>query len=212
MSLKQQLEGIRANTPKEAQAVFDSFIQNIEKSGIMNNIINHGDEIPDFSLPDHLGNIVSSSELLVHGPLVISFYRGAWCPYCNLELQSLQAILPDIRELGANLIAISPNSPDDALTTKEKHDLDFHILTDQDNLIAKEFGLVVNVEGKIKEVMLSAGVDLDKFNGNTDWQIPIPATYIVNHDGIVQSFINADYTKRMEPSEIIKILENLSPF
>lgn len=212
MSLQQQLEIIKANTPKEVQVVFDTFIQNIENSGVMENVINHGDEIPDFNLPDHLGEMVSSAELLVRGPLVISFYRGAWCPYCNLELQSLQAILPDIQELGANLIAISPNTPDDALTTKEKHDLDFKILTDKDNLVAKEFGLVVDVEEKVKELMLKGGVDLAKFNGNNNWQIPIPATYVVNHDGIVKSFINADYTKRMEPSEIIKILENLSPF
>lgn len=212
MSLKQQLELLKAGTPAEFQKVVDSFLMDIKNSGLMDKVINNGEEIPDFTLPDHLGNMVESAELLVHGPLVISFYRGAWCPYCNLELQSLQAILPDIQELGANLIAISPNKPDDALTTKEKHDLDFKILTDNDNLVAKKFGLVVDVNDKMKEAMLKAGVDLEKYNGNNKWQIPIPATYVIDHDGVVKSFINADYTKRMEPSDIIKTLESLSTY
>lgn len=205
---KELLKMYEATSP-EGKVAMKSQMDNLISTGIMERVINEGDDIPDFTLPDQTGNLVDSISLLAKGPLVISFYRGAWCPYCNIELQALQAIIPEIHELGAELIAISPNKPDEALTLQEKYDLDFRVLSDKDNLVAKQFGLVYQIEEYLWPLYKKLGADLVAYNGNDKWELPIAATYVVDHDGVIISYIDVDWTKRMEPIEIIRALDSI---
>lgn len=208
-TLADELIKIYDVTPAEGKVAIKSQIDNLLKSGMMENVIKEGDDMPGFVLPDQTGELVDSDILLTKGPLVISFYRGAWCPYCNLELQSLQSYLPEIHELGAELVAISPNKPDDALTLQEKHHLEFKVLSDDNNLIAKKFGLVFEIEELLRPMYKKMGVDLEIYNGNNNWEIPIPATYVIDQDGVVKSYIDVDWSKRVEPMEIIRTLEEI---
>ena len=140
--------------------------------------------------------------------MVINFYRGGWCPYCNVELREFQKVLPEIKELGATLIAISPELPDNSLSTKEKNELDFEVLSDQGNKVAKDFGLVFEMADELKKVYDKFGLDIPKFNGDDSWEIPMPATYVIDSDGTVKfSFVDADYTVRAEPSDVIEALK-----
>ena len=166
--------------------------------------------MPSFSLSSATGRVVYSENLLKEGPVVISFYRGGWCPYCNLELKALQNILPEIEKHGGSLLAVSPELPDNSLSTQEKNELEFPVLSDTDNLVARSFGLEIDVPDLI--VKLSKDLwelDLTKLNGTEKHILPVPATYVVGSDGLVKyAFVDADYTKRAEPAEILKALEN----
>lgn len=167
-------------------------------------------QAPGFDLPDATGNTVDLAVLLQQGPVVLTFYRGGWCPYCNIELRALQAALPDIQELGASLVAISPQTPDQSLTTAEKNELEFSVLSDVGNKVAKDFGLVFALPESLRPVYANFGIDLPAHNGDDSFELPVPATYVIDQDGIVQfAFVNADYRQRAEPSEIIASLKNL---
>jgi len=179
--------------------------------GIAARTLTEGDEIPKINLPNAVGKTIDVNSLLKEGPLVINFYRGAWCPYCNLELNALQKALPEIKSLDAQLIAISPNTPDNSISSIEKHGLEFEVLTDAGNNIAKEFRLVFNLAEELRPIYQQFNFDIPKYNGDESWELPIPATYIVNTDGkIAHAFVNADYTQRMEPTEIINKLKELT--
>jgi peroxiredoxin len=139
---------------------------------------------------------------------VIAFYRGGWCPYCNLELRALQQALASIQGTGATLVAISPETPDNSLTTQEKNELEFQVLSDRDNQVAREFGLVFRLPASLLPIYEDFGIDLIAHNGNNHFELPIPATYVVRQDGTVKyAFANVDYTKRAEPSEIVNALQ-----
>jgi len=170
-----------------------------------------GEKLPAFSLPDASGKTISSAKLLEKGPLVISFYRGNWCPYCNLELRALQNHLPAFEENEATLVAISPQTPDNSLSTQEKNDLKFPVLSDSNNKVAKSMGLVFEVPKDVVDVSREE-FDLvySKFNETEKHELPIPATYVVGRDGIVKyAFVNPDYTQRAEPSEVLDVLTSL---
>jgi len=180
-------------------------------SGIAERTLKEGDEIPQINLPNAVGKTIDVNSLLKDGPVVISFYRGAWCPYCNLELNALQQILPEIKLLDARLIAISPNTPDNSISSIEKHGLEFEVLTDAGNKIAKDFNLVFNLAEELRPIYQQFNFDITKYNGEESWELPIPATFIINTNGkIVHSFVNADYTQRMEPTEILSKLKELN--
>jgi len=185
--------------------------EELVNSGIAERTLTEGDEIPQINLPNAVGKTIDVNSLLKEGPLVINFYRGAWCPYCNLELNALQKALPEIKSLDAQLIAISPNTPDNSISSIEKHGLEFEVLTDAGNNIAKEFRLVFNLAEELRPIYQQFNFDIPKYNGDESWELPIPATYIVNTDGkIAHAFVNADYTQRMEPTEIINKLKELT--
>ncbi len=144
------------------------------------------------------------------GPLVISFYRGGWCPYCNLELRAYQEILPEIKNLGAQLVGISPELPDNSISLTEKYSLKFQILSDIENEVAREFGIVYHVEEELQEAYKNLGIDLVSTQGNNNYELPVPATYVVNTNGnVILSYVNTDYTKRLEPSTVLESLRNL---
>ena len=214
MTLQEQIQEFQSNLlesiPKETlQTIQNSTVEMIN-SGIEERTIKKGSRIPVFSLPNSSGKLVNSIELLRDGPLIISFYRGAWCPYCNLELRALQEQLPKIQKLGAQLVAISPNLPDTSLSFKEKNELTFEVLSDIGNSLAKDFGLVYNLGCELRDLYSQFGFDIPAQNGDDSYSLPIPATYIVRQDGVIDyAYVKADYTERMEPSLILEKLKNL---
>lgn len=198
------------SVPEETQAIMAQATHNLIDSGIADQSLKVGAKIPAIILPNATGQIVNVNELLETGAIVISFYRGGWCPYCNLELKALQAKLPEIKALNATLIAISPQTPDNSLSTVEKNALDFQVLSDEGNKVAQAFGLVFTLSEFLRPIYAQFGIDLPAYNGNDTFELPIPATYVVNSDGIIAlAFVDPDYTKRLEPMEIITALEKL---
>lgn len=171
-----------------------------------------GEIAPDFELPDSRGGSLSLSELLRGGPVVLSFYRGGWCPYCNLEFKALADRLPDIRARGASLVGISPELPDTAMSTRERTDLPFEVLSDIGNRTAEDYGLVMEVPDIVRPLYEAWGVDLLERNGDASWRLPLPATYVVDASGvIVAGYVNKDHTLRMEPADIVSALDKLQP-
>jgi peroxiredoxin len=209
--IQKMQEAMLPQIPEDVLKLLFSKIEELVNSGIAERSLNESDEIPQINLPNAVGKTINVNSMLKDGPVVISFYRGAWCPYCNLELKALQNALPEIKSLDAQLIAISPNTPDNSISSIEKHGLEFEVLTDAGNKIAKEFSLVFNLAEELRPIYQQFNFDVPKYNGNKSWELPIPATYIVNTDGkIAHAFVNADYTKRMEPTEIISKLKELT--
>ncbi|WP_458627335.1 peroxiredoxin-like family protein [Winogradskyella sp. PC D3.3] len=171
-----------------------------------------GDKALDFELPNPQGQLISLSGLLEKGPVVVTFYRGSWCPYCNLQLRALQAKLIEIHALGATLVAISPEVPDDSLTENEINNMDFTVLSDQDAKVASQYGVAWEVpEFLLDHMRVDRQLDLKKINNGNASVLPIPATFILDTDGIVKwSYVNVDYRTRSEPDEIVEVLKSLN--
>ena len=216
MSLQKELEErfnmVSQKVPQDVLNTMLDVTRRLVESGIADNSLKVGDKVPDFNLPNAAGEEVRLKELLDKGPVILNFYRGGWCPYCNLELNAYQKHLPDINELGASLVAISPQTPDNSLSTAEKDDLKFQVLSDVGNKVANQFGLVFKVPSELQEIYNNFGITLPKFNGDESWELPMPGTYVIDKDGTVSyAFADADYTKRAEPDEVIAKLEEITP-
>ena len=169
-----------------------------------------GDKMPAFVLPDARDQMVSSEDLLKKSNLVLVFYRGEWCPYCNLYLKRLQDRGKDIKANGGALVAVSVESPDDSLTVSEKNKLDFTVLSDNNLELARKFRIVYQIPQKTDKRYKEKGIDLVRDNGTEKPELPISATYIVNQEGeITFAFINPDYKKRLEPDDIIAQLKKI---
>jgi len=215
MSLQVELDelynGFTKKVPPEIVNVMLDATRRLADTGIAQNSLKVGQKAPDFELPNVKGESVNLHSLLEHGPVVLNFYRGGWCPYCNLELNAYNKHLGDIENLGASLVAISPQTPDNSLSTAEKNDLKFEVLSDVGNQTANQFGLVFKVDSSLHEIYTKFGLVIPKFNGDDSWEIPLPGTYVIDKDGTVKyAFANADYTKRAEPDEVIAKLQELS--
>ena len=211
MNLKEQLKKINeefaGSAPKEVLDAFESASQKLAEEKIEEKALKVGDKMPSFELKNALGKVIKSTELLAKGPLVINFYRGAWWPYCNIELGGFQEILPEIHSKGAQLVAISPELPDNSLSLSEKLELDFEILSDLNNDIARKFGIVFELTDELKPLYEKFGVDLPKTQGNENFELPVPATYVVDGDGtVILAHIDIDYTRRLEPEEVLEVL------
>ena len=190
--------------------VYEEGIQDVINKGLVASAVQAGDAFVDFTLNNATGASITASELLKAGPLVLTWYRGGWCPYCNLTLRALQQVLPEIKALGANLVALTPELPDNSLKTSEKHALEFEVLTDQDNQVAKAYGLVFKLTPETAEYY-KAAFDLEVYNGNDTDELPLAATYVINTDGKVSyAFLNADYRERAEPAEVLEALKALA--
>lgn len=212
VTLREQIEAFQAQMagrrPPEALAAFADNIAALVASGVAGRALQVGERAPDFTLPDALGRPVTLSRLIEQGPAVVTFYRGAWCPYCNLQLHAYQAILPQIRAAGATLVAISPQTPDQSLTMAEKKGLAFPVLSDAGNAVARRYGLVFAVAEALRPLYTRIGSDLPTFNGDASWELPIPGTFIVAQDGTVRlAFVDADYTHRQEPADLLAGLQ-----
>ncbi|MEV8250715.1 peroxiredoxin-like family protein [Microbacterium sp. NPDC076768] len=174
-------------------------------------VIAVGDVAPDFSLPDAAGSSVHLSELLTTGPVVVSFYRGGWCPYCNIELRALQAALPALTAAGATLVAISPDAPDDSLSTAEKSDLQFPVLSDTRAAAITAYGLNYTIESVSRAVLSDEEAERADARGVETQVLPTPATYVIGTDGrVAYAFVDHDYTHRAEPTEIVAAVSALT--
>lgn len=207
---QQVVQEFMAGLPDDAKKIVEQNFAEIMSVDYGDNALKEGATATDFSLPNVKGEATQLSQLLEQGPVVINFYRGGWCPFCNLEFKSLHDILPQIKQLDATLIGISPELPDNSINTVEKHHLQFEVLSDIGNKIADQYGLVMKVPEVIRPLYLEWGLDLPNFNGEDTWELPIPATYIINTDGkVISAYVNKNYTERMEPDDIIKALKTL---
>jgi peroxiredoxin len=215
MTLKSELDAFRAKfmsqVPAEIRAAMSRADLELAASGIAERALKAGDRAPEFALPDARGGSTRLSELLRQGAVVISFYRGGWCPYCNLELRALQAELPTIAHLGATLVAISPQTPDQSLSTAEKSAVAFPVLSDAGSRTAKAFGIAFDLAEELRPIYARFGHALPDRNGDESWTLPVPATYVIGRDGIIAlAFIDVDYRNRLEPAEIVAALERLA--
>jgi peroxiredoxin len=166
-----------------------------------------GDKAPTFTLTDPEGNAVSSADLLAKGPLVVSFYRGVWCPYCNMELQALQEALPLFQRLGASLVAISQQTPANSRKSTRQKNLTFPILSDELGKVGEAFGLKFKLPDYLVELYKNLKNDLSSFNSDPEWTLPMPARYVIDQSGaIVYSEVNPDYTRRPEPEDMLPAL------
>lgn len=171
-----------------------------------------GAQAPDFALPNATGDIIKSTALKTKGAIVVTFYRGSWCPYCNLQMKALSDRLSEIHEYGAELVAISPQLPDESLSIVEKQALTFPVLSDQDAKVAESFGVAWHVPDILVDHMRDdRGLDLEKINNGNDSILPIPATFIIQPDGkIAWRFVDVDYRNRSEPEDIIQQLRKIN--
>lgn len=208
--LKEKAEASKSNADPARQKIMQKAIDDLEASKITEKAVKKGDILPSFTLPDVKAGKISSGKLLKKGPLVVTFYRGGWCPYCNLQLNDLQKHLSQIRVAGAELVAISPETPDNSFSTADKNKLDFYVLSDKGGAVARAFGLMYQLPPDLVELYKGFGLDLTKANGTDRWELPLAATYVVAQDGkIVYSFLDVDYKKRAETTEIIEILKDI---
>ncbi len=210
--IKNYQKGFKSKVPAEIQEIMLKATKELENTEISKNALKVGDIAKDFKLPNAVNKEVSLSDALEENDfIVINFYRGVWCPYCNLELKALQNINEDLNNLGAKLISISPQTPDASLSTKEKNELAFEVLSDSHNKIAKEYGLVFSLAEELRPIYSSFGIDIVGLNQENSFELPMPATYVINKNKeILFSFIDEDYTKRCEPQEILDIIRKNS--
>lgn len=214
MSLTEQITEFKAgfvkNVPEEIQSIMGKATEELSLSGIVDKAPKVTEKLPSFNLNNQKGEQQNLEALLENGPLVVTFYRGGWCPYCNLELKSYQDLLPEIQAAGASLVAITPELPDNSLTTSEKNELSFEVLTDVNSDYARQIGLVFTLPEAIRPIYTSFGIHVEEHNGVGQFDLPLAATFVIATDGtIVNAFVDADYTKRQEPSEVIEILKSL---
>ena len=190
----------------------DEIINEAKAKDLGNKAIQINQQAPHFELPDQEGKQILLDDLLAKGPVVITFYRGDWCPYCNLQLRVLQARLNDIHQLGATLVAISPQVPDGSLTESEIAKMEFMVLSDQDAKIASEYGVTWKVpEFLLDHMRIDRQLDLVQINNGNGLILPIPATFVIGKDRLVKwSYVNVDYRTRSEPDDILKALEDIS--
>jgi len=169
-----------------------------------------GDIAPRFTLPDADGKSVSSKDLLVHGPLVVTFYRGIWCPYCNLDLQALETARPEIEARNASLVAISQQTTQNSHKSQRVNKLSFSVLSDKGGETGALFGVRWTAPDYLRQVQEQLGADLTRFNGEESWTLPMPARYVISQDGVIAyAEVNPDYTQRPDPSDVFSVLDVL---
>ena len=202
-------EAFKVKAPQEVQEIMLKATQKLAEQSLSKNALKVGDIAPDIKLTNTVGKEVSVYKILEDNDFaVINFYRGVWCPYCNLELKALQDRYDELQNLGAQLVAVSPQTPDASLTTKEKNELAYEVLSDTDNKIAKDYGLVFSLAEEIRPIYLSFGIDVPSSNGEDSYELPMPATYVINKNKeIIFSFIDEDYTKRGEPQDVVDAIK-----
>jgi peroxiredoxin len=197
----------------EKFSIISGDMERVRATGIAESALKVGQPAPEFTLPDAFGSTVSLKALLASGPVVISFYRGEWCPFCNIELRALQEALPKMQALGATLIAISPEKPDHGIVMAEKNKLTFPVLSDFGNKVARQFGIVFRIGDELKDFSKNVFKnDIAPRNGEDSYELPVPATYVVDTAGILRfAHVDVDYMLgRTEPEAIIAALENLN--
>ncbi|MBX2851609.1 MAG: AhpC/TSA family protein [Phycisphaeraceae bacterium] len=197
------------NATEQAKTLYDDGIAKVKATGVIDTMKQVGDQATEFTLPNAAGKDVALAELLNDGPVVVVFYRGAWCPYCNLTLAAWQDELETIRGLGGQLVAISPQLPDYSLTSQQNNELAFPVLSDVGNNVADAFGITTQVTPEIVKLW-EGRIDLQAHNGDASAKLPLPATYLISPDGKIRfAHAHEDYRVRAEPADVIAKLRQL---
>ncbi len=209
-------ELIARYVPADIQAIHAKVVDELKQAGVAEKALKQGDLAPDFELHDQNGKPVRSADLLARGSLVICFIRGRWCPFCVGQLEAMSAIVPELEKFSASLIAMSPQTVHQSFLMADQHKLAFPLLSDSDNRVAREFGVAYRVPDYQQEVYRRALVNLPFINGNPEWELPIPATYILGRKSlqagasqVLYAYCNPDYTERPEPAEILAQLSRI---
>ncbi|MEM9059839.1 MAG: peroxiredoxin-like family protein [Pseudomonadota bacterium] len=215
MSLQDQLDAFKAVFKTQApEAAFEAFARSTQElidSGQADRAVKAGDTAPDFVLTDQDGVTVALKDLLANGPVVVSFYRGVWCPYCNIELKALEEEVSEIRARGAQLIAVSMQGASDSRKSQRDNGLSFPIMTDKAGEVANQFGIRWSLQDYVIPIHEGFGVNLPRIHGDGQWNLPMPARYVIDTDGTVAyAEVNPDYTRRPDPSDLFPILDKLA--
>ena len=200
-------ELIAKYVPAETQAIHARAVIGLKQQRLADNILPVGAKAPEFQLQDHDGKSISASDLLAKGRLVLCFLRGRWCPFCVGQMEAMNLVLPEIEHAGATLAAISPQTVQQSFFMRDQHKLRFTLLSDVGNRVARQFGLSYRVPEEQEVVYRRAFVNLPFVNGDGSWELPIPATYIIDRDGtVLYASASEDYTERPEPEDIVRFL------
>jgi len=214
MRLQDELDAVRdrcyENTPRHISRVRQEAIDDLISSGIAEKAIHAGDYAPGFRLRDADGKAISSYDLLNNGPVLIFFYRGRWCPYCELDLRAIQAVARQLRSSGASIVAISQQSAHESRSTERTHGLSFPSLIDRGGKVARAFGVRWKLSRELRAAEIECGLDLAIVNGESSWTLTMPARFVISPEGIVEyADISADYTRRCDPSELFPIVNHI---
>lgn len=206
--LKAKAEEAAKRMPPEKQKIMNDAIEALRNEKILEKVPKVGETFPEFSLLDVKGRAVKRSDIIVKRRTIITFYRGGWCPYCSIQLHAFQKELPKIRSLDAELIAVSPELSDNSLSTQEKNKLQFTVLSDPDQMLARKLGIVYSLPESLKTLYSQLKIDLPAVNGQQKWELPLAATFVVDRTGkILYAFAHEDYKVRAPMGDILKALE-----
>lgn len=214
MSLQDEIQTLMSElgtkVPAEMMEKVGAFIGRLADEGVGRNARKPGDKAPPFSLANSSGKSVTLADLLAKGPAVVTFYRGEWCPFCDVQLRAYQKALPELTGRGATLVAISPQSAERSRSTAESRGLGFDVLADRGNATAKAYGLTFSMNDAEKELHKAFGADLPTVNESRDWDLPVPATYVIGRDGVIAwAHVDSNYTTRAEPADILRAIDAL---
>lgn len=215
MTLQEELDARRAQFVQTAGpekiAAYQRGVDELVAANLAAQAVGRGDAAPDIALPNARGETVTLANLLAEGPVVLTFYRGGWCPYCNMQLRAYQRALPELRALGASLVAVSPEAPDRSLSTAEKNALEFEVLSDVKGEAGRAYRLFFDLSEELKTLYAAGGNDLAKVNADGEWHLPMPATYVIGADGrVALASVDPEYRNRLEPAEILGSLRALA--
>lgn len=198
---------MRRFVPAATQAINDRATEEFRQAGLANKALRVGDRAPEFTLPDVNGKLVSSAEMLARGPVVVTFIRGRWCPFCCATTEAWQGTLEQVKQAGATLVAVSPMSSQQADFMRDQHKLLFPILSDTGNKVAEQFGIAYRVPQYQQELFSTVFINLPHIHGEDSWTLPFPATFVIGQNGVIKyAFTDEDYTQRAEPGEVLQFI------
>lgn len=215
MSLQDKLDAFKADfetnvAPPAAVAVMHGATADLIATGQAERALKAGDRAPDFTLSDADGAPVSLAGLLAKGPVVLTFYRGVWCPYCNIDLKAVEEVAGQVRALGATLVALSPQTPVNSRKSQRQNGLSFPILSDAGLKVAEQFGIKFAMPAELIELYKAFGNDFAVINGDDSWTLPMPGRFVIDRDGVIAyAEVSPDYTRRPDPAELLPVLARL---
>lgn len=213
MDQKSALRAIESSFEANDPATFRKINSDIDQSlpsFDYSKVVKAGDKLPPFRMSDATGSVVASNDLLRNGTVLMTFYRGEWCPFCNVAVQYMQRHLEEFKARGVSLVAVTPESPDYSLSMTEKHDLKFPVLTDTHNQLAKQLGILYN-QSWARDFHAKLGIDLNARNGEDTWEVPAPATILVDRSGTVRNvYVDADFRERLDPKVALEWIDKMN--
>ncbi|WP_026977540.1 peroxiredoxin-like family protein [Flavobacterium tegetincola] len=195
--------------PEDKKKIYAEGLQALAESDLIKNALQVGDIAVNFTLKNAAGKNITLYDALKNGTVILMWYRGGWCPYCNMTLHHMQKALPDFKKNGASLLALTPEVPDNSISTKEKNELEFEVLSDLDNTVARKYNVVFKLTDDVA-ASYEASFGLSSYNGNKNAELPLAATYIIGQDKIIKyAFLDIDYRNRAEPKDLIRFLKEM---